>query len=257
MLVYLPGVAFNHLVPPGFGNAVAIFRTTRWSVVLRAGEEPGETSSAALEELCRTYWVPAYVFVRRRGYGVEDAQDLTQAFFAQLIAQQGLANVDRARGKFRSFLLACLSHFLAKDRRDRGTLKRGGGRSFLPLSPGDAEELLVAGTTHDTSPEAAFDQRWALAVLERALGCLRQEMAEAAKADQFEHLRVYLTESPGDNGYGAVAARLEMTPVAVATAVHRLRRRFRELVRETLAQTVSTPLELDEEMRYLLEVLAR
>jgi RNA polymerase sigma-70 factor (ECF subfamily) len=230
------------------------FATTLWSVVLQAGAVEGSQRDAALERLCHNYWPPVYAFIRGRGYDPQDAQDLTQDFLVELIGRNDFAGLDRRRGKFRSFLLACLRHFLAKDRRDRKTLKRGGGTVIIPWDAGLAETQLADPPA--LSPEHLFDRRWAVSVMDHALGSLKAEMVAAGKGTLFDQLKVFLTVEPGAGDYDALAMRLELTAAAVATAVHRLRRRFRENVRETLAQTVSTPLELEEEMRYLRDVLA-
>jgi RNA polymerase sigma-70 factor (ECF subfamily) len=199
--------------------------------------------------------LPIYAYARRRGYKPEDAQDLTQEFFVQLIARRDFAHLDRSKGKFRSFLLACLNHFLAKEWRDRNTIKRGGGQPLVSLDVVLAEERLAAHPSSQLSPERLYDQRWAMAVMEQSIENLRQEYAKVNKSALFEEIKVFLSESSGDGAYGAIAARLHMTPAAIATAIHRLRHRYRELVRATLAKTVATPLELEEEMRYLREVL--
>lgn len=231
------------------------FATTLWSVVLEAGAVEGTGRDAALERLCQVYWPPVYAFIRRRGYAPQDAQDLTQDFLVELIGRNALAGLDRRKGKFRAFLLACLNHFLAKDLRDRNALKRGGGTVIISWDAELAETWLRSSA--ESSPEHLFDQRWALTVMDQALGSLKVEMAEAGKAGLFNELKGLLTTEPSPGDYDSLGARLNLTPGTVATAVHRLRRRFREMVRETLAQTVSTPLELEEEIRYLRDVLAR
>jgi RNA polymerase sigma-70 factor (ECF subfamily) len=233
------------------------FATTLWSVVLQAGAVEGTGRDDALERLCQSYWPPVYAFIRRRGYGPEDAQDLTQEFLVELIGRNAIAGLDRRKGKFRAFLLACLNHFLAKDQRDRNALKRGGGSIIIPWDAGLAETWLVGRSSAESSPEHLFDQRWALTVMDQALGLLRAEMMDAGKETLFNELKGLLTAEPGAGDYDSLGVRLNLSPAAVATAVHRLRRRFREIVRETLAQTVSTPLELEEEIRYLRDVLAR
>ena len=233
------------------------FRTTHWTVVLAAGESGSAQVAAALEALCRSYWFPVYACARRKGCSPEDAEDLTQEFLADLISRGDLAGVSPDRGKFRSFLLACLNHFMAKEWRARRALKRGGGQTVLPLNIVLAEERLAGAADASLQPERLFDQRWAYAVMEQALARLRQEMIETGKSALFEELKVFLTEAVEAGGYAPVAERLQMLPDAVATAVHRLRKRYRELVRATLANTVATPLELEEEMRYLLEVLSQ
>jgi len=232
------------------------FTTTLWSVVLEAGASCGPRRDAALERLCRRYWPPVYAFIRGRGYAPHDAQDLTQDFLLELIARDDFAGLDRRRGKFRSFLLACLHHFLAKNCRERGAQKRGGGTEIISWDAGLAEAEVCPATDVKFTPDHLFDRRWAMTVMDQALASLKAELTESGKAGQFEALKVFLTVEPEAGDYDRLAAQLDQTAAALATAVHRLRRRFREKVRETLAQTVSTPLELEEELRYLREVLA-
>ncbi len=233
------------------------FSTTHWSVVLEAGATQDARADAALEELCRTYWHPIYCFARRRGQGPEDAQDLTQEFFKRLIDRRDFSHVERDKGRFRSFLLACLNNLLAKEWRDRNALKRGGGQIFVPIDLAIAEAAYAADNPQNQTPEQLYDQRWALGVMERAMKRLRREFAESGKEGLFDELRGFLSAATEDGAYDLAADRLNMTRIAVATAVHRLRRSYRERVREEVAQTVTTPLELEEEMRYLLEVLRR
>jgi RNA polymerase sigma factor (sigma-70 family) len=230
------------------------FRTTHWSVVLAAGNGCSTHEQAALETLCRVYWHPIYAYFRRRGHDPHDAQDLTQDFFASILARQDLTHVHPAKGKFRTFLLTCAQNFLANEWRKTQTLKRGGGQTAIPLDTVEAEQTLAADLTSQMTPERLFDRRWAATILQQAVENLRGELVAEDKATTFDELNVYLTQPPGSGGYDAVAERLGMTPGAVATRVHRMRHRYRELVRSTLANTVTTPLELEEEMRYLLEV---
>ena len=233
------------------------FCTTHWSVVLAAREEQSPGAMAALETLCRAYWFPLYAFVRRKGHSPHDAQDLTQAFFERMLEKSFLQSVDRNRGKFRSFLLACLNHFLAKDWRDGHTLKRGGAATFLPLDTAAYDERLAAETLSTQPPEDLYDRQWALAVLDQAMSLLEREMTAAGKANVFEAIRPFLVEPTPDGAYDPVAQCLGMTPHAVSMAVSRLRQRYRELVREAVAQTVTTPLELEEELRYLRRLITQ
>jgi RNA polymerase sigma-70 factor (ECF subfamily) len=233
------------------------FLTTHWSVLLAAAEQQSPRADEALERLCRAYWFPVYAFIRRGGHSAHDAEDLTQEFLAELIARRGFVGLDRTRGTFRSFLSACLKHFLAKDWRERKTLKRGGGRQFVPIDAVEAEERYAADLAIETDTAVLFDRRWAMAVLDQALTRLRDEQAAAGKGCVFEELRQFLTLASADSGHAEAAQRLQMSVGAVTTAVHRLRHRYRELVREALAQTVNTPLELEEEMQYLLRALSQ
>lgn len=237
--------------------AASEFCTTRWSVVCRAGAETSPEAAAALETLCRTYWLPVYSAIRRRGYGPHDAEDLTQGFFSELLERGSFADLDRTRGKFRSFLMACLNHFLAKDWRERNTLKRGGNARFVHVDGVEAEDGCKDELAAEADPVAIFDRQWAITVLDQAMSALRAEQTAAGKASGFNELRSFLTVTPTDTNYEEASARLGLTVGAITTAVHRLRHRYRELVRDVIAQTVNTPLELEEEMRHLLDVLSR
>jgi RNA polymerase sigma-70 factor (ECF subfamily) len=236
-------------------NAPAWFATTQWSVVMLAAQVDSLQAIPALEKLCRSYWLPLYSYIRRRGYSPADAQDLTQGFFERLLRLDSLATVGQAKGKFRTFLLNALLHFLS-DERDRAQAeKRGGGQVTISLDDSKAEEMYLEVPSPNSSPEQLFDRRWALTVLEKALARLREDYVDSGRGELFEQLRTFLsTESlPGD--YDALAPKLGMTPRALGVAVHRLRQRYRECIRLELAQTVATPEDLDQEMNYLLEVL--
>jgi RNA polymerase sigma-70 factor (ECF subfamily) len=227
----------------------AQFATTHWSVVAAAGGEHAE----ALETLCRAYWYPLYAYVRRRGFGPEQAQDLTQEFFARLLKQNYPAQADRAKGKFRSFLLLTLNHFLADEFDRANTLKRGGGRVFISLDQETAEGRYCREPAHELSPEKLFERRWAQSILENALRRLRDEYA--AEPGAYAVLKAF---EPGEQPtlpYAEAAARLGITESALKSKVHRLRQRHRELVREVIAQTVCTVAEVDEELRHLIAVL--
>jgi len=232
------------------------FDTTRWSVVLLAGQEQSSQSAEALEKLCRTYWRPLYAFVRRRGYQEQDAEDLTQKFFVRLLDKRDLVAIDPRKGKFRTFLLSALTHFLSNERDYANAAKRGGGRTIIPLDEVRSEGCQEWEPASEMTPDKLFDTRWAVTVLEVALGRLREEMMGDGKAGQFDALKEYLTEEPVDGKYRQTAARLDMTTQAVAVAVYRLRQRYRQMVREEVAQTVTTAFELEQEMRHLLEALS-
>jgi RNA polymerase sigma-70 factor (ECF subfamily) len=231
------------------------FAATRWTVVLAAAR--GDVSSGAGEamaELCRTYWYPLYAYLRRRGYEAHEAEDLTQEFFARLLARHFLAGVDRRKGKFRSFLLAALKHFLA-DQRDRARVrKRGGGRTILSLDSLDAENRYRREPAQDLTPERMFEKQWALSVLERVLSRLHAELVAAGKAGLFEALKDALTGIRSET-YSAIGAQLGMSEGAVKVAAHRLRRRYRALLRQEIGQTVAGPEEVEDEIRYLLACL--
>ena len=231
-----------------------VFGTTRWSIVLAAG---GATPSAeeALAALCRAYWYPLYAFVRRRGYGAEDAQDLTQGFFARLLQKNGLAAVDRKKGRFRSFLLASMQHFLANEW-DRGRAqKRGGGIALISIDDAEAERRYQNEPAEQITAEQLFDRRWALTLVDQVLARLGEEMAGAGKAAQFEALKFCLTGERGA-AYGEIARRLGTTEGALKVAIHRLRNRYRTLLRAEIAETVGSDADVDDELRHLFSALA-
>ena len=237
--------------PPQF------FATTHWSVVLRAGRESSRETQEALESLCRSYWYPLYAHARRLGWGPEDAQDLTQQFFARLLEHQYLQVADPERGRFRSFLLSSLDNFSKSEWRKQQAQKRGGGQWHISLDEQrDAETRFLAEPADPaTTPDRAYEKRWAITMLERVLTRLRAEFSAAGRAEQFDALKVFVWGEPGAASQVDVAARLGITPNALGVAVHRLRRRFGELLREEIAQTVATPAEVDDELRHLIEVL--
>ena len=232
------------------------FRTTHWSVVLLAGQADSPEATGALEKLCRAYWLPLYCFVRRQGYGPHDAQDLTQGFFVRLLRLDSFDEVNREKGRFRTFLLAALNHYLS-DERDRARAeKRGGTKAILSLDETDAEQRYLQVPASGATPEQTFDQRWALTVLEEALRRLRQDYVNAGRGELFESLSQFLSNEAGIGEYDTLAPKLGMSPGAVGVAVHRLRQRYRELVRLELAQTVASPEDLEQEMNYLFAVLS-
>ena len=207
--------------------------------------------------LCRTYWYPLYAYVRRQGHAPHDAQDLTQEFFARLLARNYLGTVGRDKGKFRSFLLAALNHFMA-DERDRATAaKRGGGKVLIPLDEQEAETRYQADVASPLSPDKVFEKRWATTLLEQAFAKLRQESVAAAKGARFDRLKVFLEDGTEPGDYAAVGKELGMAANTVAAAVHRLRERYRELVRAEIANTVASPDDIKEEMRHLFAALAQ
>jgi RNA polymerase sigma-70 factor (ECF subfamily) len=222
---------------------------------LLAGQTQSPQSSDALEKLCRAYWQPLYFFIRRQGHSPEDAQDLTQQFFARLLERNDFLTVDPRKGKFRTFLLTSLCHFLSNERDRSQAAKRGGGRKLISLDELASGESYQPEPASLLSPDKLFDQRWATVVLEQALQRLRAEMAQDGKSNQFDLLKAYLTDEPGPGDYAGVAQRLGATNQAVAVAVHRLRHRYRELVRAEVAQTVTSPQQLEEELRHLAEAL--
>ena len=241
-------------IPPGRRE----FDTTHWSLVVAAkGDEASETRArTALEELCRTYWYPLYAFVRYRGYSSDDAQDLTQAFFARIIETDGFASADPERGRFRSYLLGAMKHFLTNEWHRAQMQKRGGQMQFIEWDALDPEARYAGASQQSDNPEQLFDREWALQTIAAALKALRDEMVKAGKSEQFDALKSSLTgedELPREE----TAARLGMSEGAVKVAVHRLRQRYRKLLRAGIAETVSNGADLDDEMRYLVAVLRR
>jgi len=232
-------------------SQVARFGTTHWSLVLRAGQGASE----ALQKLCQTYWPPLYAYTRRRGHTVHDAQDLTQAFFAHVLEHQALGTVAPAKGRFRSFLLVSLKHFLDNEYHKAHALKRGGSQVFISwddLHPEDCDRL---GPIESLTPEKIFNRRWALVLLERVMERLRTECVAARKGELFERLKDYLSGDDPSESYEAVSGELGITEGALKVTVHRLRRRFGELVRAQIAQTVDNPDEIDDEIRELFASL--
>jgi len=227
------------------------FRTTHWSLVLRAGRGDSPEAAEALERLCRTYWYPLYVYVRRQGHGPHDAQDLTQEFFARLLRLNSLEAVTPHKGRFRTFLLTSLQHFLADARDAARAVKRGSGQPLLSLDDDTAERRYRLEPATDDSPEVLYDRRWVLALLEQALARLRQEYAAVGKTRHFEQMKAFLEGPPAEGDYDRVAAALGLNSGAVTVAVHRLRQRYRDLVRAEIAQTVAGPEELADELRHL------
>jgi RNA polymerase sigma factor (sigma-70 family) len=232
------------------------FATTHWSVVLQAGSSGSTQANRALEELCRTYWLPLYTFVRRQGYGPHDAQDLTQGFFVRLLRNDSFSAVAPHKGRFRTFLLASLKHFLSDARDYERAEKRGGGRSLVHIDEAEAEKCYLQMPVVDPEPEKTFDRRWALTVLERAVERLKEEYLTSGRAQIFEALRVFLSSEAVPGQYDELAPRLGMSANAAGVAVHRLRQRYRECIRLELAQTVASPQDLDGEIDYLLSVLS-
>lgn len=238
-------------------NGQAAFNTTRWSIVHAAGDRQSPDAAAALEVLCRAYWYPLYVYIRRKGLSPSDAQDLTQEFFCRLIGKNSLESVDRGKGSFRSFLLASVNHLLANEWDKARALKRGGDRHIVSLEAEEAEGRFIQEPSDHDSPEKAFDRRWVLTLLERSLARLREEFTAAGKLPQFDRLKVFLSDIADAGDYAALAGPLGLEAGAVAVAVHRLRLRYREIVRAEIAQTVTTESELNFEMHHLFTALER
>jgi len=234
----------------------ARFAATRWSIVLAAGGDCAATDTRrALEELIQAYWFPLYAFVRRQGESPVAAEDLVQEFFARLLEKKSLSQVDPSKGKFRSFLLASVKHFLSKERAKSRAKKRGGGRPMLVIDASGAEARYAVEPADEMTPERLFDRRWALAVLDQVLDRLSREYAEGGKSELYAALEPCLTCGSGAVNYAQVARELKMAEGTVRVAVHRLRRRYRDLLKEEIAQTVDSPGEVEEEIAYLLKCL--
>ena len=231
------------------------FNTTHWSVVLQAGEANSPRSTEALAWLYQTYWYPLYAYVRRRGHNRDDAQDLTQEFFAHLLERNGVDAADPNRGRFRTFLLTSLKNFLNNDWKKANREKRGGGQKVISLDEETAETRFSAEPAVAQTPDAFYDRGWAEIIVERALAAMRAEFVEAKKRDFFVRLKVFVWGEKSGLPYADMARELAMTEGAVKVAVHRLRQRYRELLRAEVARTVSTPAEVNDEVRYLASVI--
>jgi RNA polymerase sigma factor (sigma-70 family) len=235
-------------------NGAVAFATTHWSVVLTAqGRSPA--ADEALEKLCRTYWWPLYGFVRRQGYSPEEAQDLTQGFFALLLERKDFEAVHREKGRLRSYLLASLKNFLAKARRRELAVKRGEGRALVPLDELLARERANLEPTDSLTADRIFERRWALTLLEQVLTRLEREYQSADNAKLFDCLKEFLSGEPGRRSQAEAAAELGMTENALKQALHRLRQRYRQLLRDEIAQTVAVPGDVEDELRHFISVL--
>jgi RNA polymerase sigma-70 factor (ECF subfamily) len=239
---------------PSIDTGGSAFVTTHWSVVL-AAQAQSPAAAEALEKLCRTYWWPLYGFVRRSGYGPEEAQDLTQGFFELLLERRDFNAVRREKGKLRSYLLVSLKNFLAKARRREMAVKRGEGRPLVSLDELVARERADLEPTDALSADKIYERRWALTLLEQVLARLQEEYRAAGNAALFEQLKELLADEPGHSSQASIAAGLGMTENAVKQAFHRLRQRYRELLREEIAHTVAIPGDIEDELRHFISVL--
>lgn len=234
------------------------FATTQWSQVVAAGRARDSTTAReALETLCQKYWQPLYSYVRRRGYSAEDAQDLTQEFFARLVQHNRIARADQERGKFRAFLLGSMKHFLADEWDKAHAQKRGGGVQPLPFEFECGENVYVREPADLTTPEQIYERRWALTLLDHVLTCLREEYVRQDKAELFAALSDCLVGERTDQPYARLGEQLGLGESGVKSAVHRLRKRYRQLLRNEIANTVASSSEVDDELRHLLSVLAQ
>jgi RNA polymerase sigma factor (sigma-70 family) len=233
------------------------FASTRWSLVVAAGQRDLPAAKAALASLCQLYWYPLYAYARRRLPQAQDAQDLTQEFFARLLEKEYLRQADRQRGRFRSFLLTAFKHFLAKEQERANTQKRGGGRKRLPLDFPSGEQRFQHEPSHAATAEALYERGWALTLLQQALARLREEQAGAVKERLFECLKGTLTGDDTTRPYAELAAEMGTSAEAIKVTVHRLRRRYGELLRAEIAQTVTTAEEIEDELRDLLAAVSK
>jgi RNA polymerase sigma-70 factor (ECF subfamily) len=243
--------------PPKDTGYGAQFRPTSWTDVLAAQRGGSPEAAQALEKLCCTYWYPLYAYIRRKGYDPHKAQDLNQEFFYRLVRENYLGAVDRRRGKFRSFLLAALNHFLSNQRDYERAVKRGGRQTFISLDDTDAENRFKLEPASDLSPEKIFERNWFLTLFEHALLRLREELASSGKENLFDDLKQFLIEDAGSGDYNAAADRLNMTPNAVAVTVHRWRDRYKKLVHEEIVCTVADPSEIEDELNRFFSILEK
>lgn len=232
------------------------FATTQWSLVLCAGDRSGGAAREALSRLCSMYWYPVFSFVRRRGHSPDEAQDLTQGFFTRLIEKGDIADADRSRGKFRTFLLSACEHFLANERDRSRAQKRGAGVTHLSIDLAAAEERYQRALSHAETPERLFDRQWSLTLLGSVLDELRREYAGAGNERLFDRLAGFLTMEDDAGSHAEAARDLGMTAGAVKVAVHRLRRRYRDALRGRIAETVESENDVDDELRHLMKTLA-
>jgi RNA polymerase sigma factor (sigma-70 family) len=237
-------------------NGGGRFATTRWSLVIAAGRRSSPDASAALTSLCEKYWYPLYAFARRQGYAAHDAADLTQSFFATLLEKDYLRGADQQKGRFRSFLLTMFKRFLSKQREHSRAQKRGGAHTLLSFDVETAEARFRLEPADEQTPERAFERQWATTLLARVLEKLEQDYLEKGRGDLFAACRGYLVGS-GDSGYAQTAAALGSTEGAVKVAVHRMRQRYRELLKAEIADTVESPQDVEEELRSLLAAVSR
>jgi RNA polymerase sigma factor (sigma-70 family) len=232
------------------------FTTTHWSVVLLAGQNHSPQSAAALEKLCGTYWYPLYAFVRRKGYSPYDAQDLTQAFFARLLEKNYVAQADRERGRFRTYLLATLTHFLADEWAKAQRQKRGGDREIISFDAASAEERYRLEPIDQLDAAKLYERRWVTTLFDQVLARLEEEFRDSGKGGLFDGLKSSLLAEDSGSSYAQLGARLGLKEDAVKQTVHRMRRRYRELFREEIAQTVAGPGEVEDELKHVFAVLS-
>jgi RNA polymerase sigma-70 factor (ECF subfamily) len=229
------------------------FPTTRWTLVVAAGDSRPKEARSALVSLCENYWYPLYAYLRRRGYQADPAQDLTQEFFIRVLEGQYLDRADPEKGRFRSFLLTSLKFFVA-DEEDRQRARKRGGGQLVPFEFSSGEERYQREPAHDETPERIFERRWALSVLDRVVEKLRDEFVQHGRLEHFERLKIFLL-GQSDAPYAALALEMNTSEGALKVAIHRLRKRYRELLRQEIADTVADPAEVESELRYLAAAL--
>jgi len=234
------------------GMTKSAFKTTRWSLIQAAAIDPTGASRQALSTLCQAYWHPVYAFIRRNGYDPDQSQDLTQGFFTRLLEKNDLSDADQTRGRFRSFLLTSVKHFLANEWYRSHALKRGGGEITISIDVVNAERWYTPSVVEEATPESVFERRWALSILEQVLTRLRNEFANSGQSDLFDNLSVFLSQDSDDVRYEELALKLGIPAGTLRMKVHRIREKYRELLREEITDTVSTPDEIDEEIRFLV-----
>lgn len=244
-------------VPSPVARPAQRFATTRWSLIIQARHADNIPARAALEELCEAYWLPVYGFMRRHSNDVHEAQDLTQGFFASLLARDALADLNPERGRFRSFLLAAAKHFVCNEWDKQTTVIRGGGVVLHSLDYEFGERELSRELSRDQSAEAIFERRWAVAMLDRVLNRLRADYELSGKTTLFECLSPFLSTDQNGKSYSGVCESLQLSPEAVRVAAHRMRKRYRQILREEIAHTTATPQEVDDEIRHLFAALRR
>ena len=231
------------------------FPTTRWTLVVAAGDPHKKEARSALVSLCENYWYPLYAYLRRRGYPTDQAQDLTQQFFVRVLEGRYLDRADPEKGRFRSFILTSLKFFVA-DEEDRDRAQKRGGGVTVPLEFGSGEERYQREPAHDETPERIFERRWALAMLDRVVERLRNEFVQHGRPEHFERLKVFLL-GQSDVPYATLAQEMNTSEGALKVAIHRLRKRYRDLFRQEIADTVADPAEVESELRYLAAVLSK
>jgi RNA polymerase sigma factor (sigma-70 family) len=241
---------------PESRSGPSLFVTTHWSVVLAARDKHSPASAAALEALCRSYWYPLYAFVRRQGHSPHDAQDLTQGFFARVLAKDYLQAADKEKGRFRTFLRVALKRFLANEWDRARRIKRGGGHAHISFDTEAAEQRYLSERSDTIPPDRLFERRWAMTLLNQALDRLQEEYERAGKLAEFQVLKPCLTADRGSIPYEQIAADLGLTMGNARVAVHRLRKRYRQAFRAEVAETVAAVEDIDEELRHIAQILA-